>query len=292
MPVSHPCSWGSGKHLKGLSRLSKTFCPGLNYITWHAGTIPWGCAAYSISLCREQEPAEPLRDGLCCQAQQPRDCPSVAGPRVSCPNQPPAWLAAMPSPFQPAALPSSPSLDVCPFPSTSTPLEASPSAALTTFPEERFTFSNVPSAGQTPTSQRRAPKRSLRPHFSPVLAAPVAIAFMGHGWKVRLRHLGLPHAPQVQEYPTSIPRIPQVCSLQFLLPLELSPCESDPSQAHTGSCCGAALREVSHWCKMLFKVMKMSNFPAYSNPSWVAPSPCIYFKYFVMASQIAGNRLI
>lgn len=127
---------------------------------------------------------------------------------------------------------SRPSLDVCPFLSTSTPLESQPfCCAYASHPKSGVPSPTSLSEGKLlppPTSQcssplHSTPRLSLRPRFSPVLAGLVAIAFVGHGQRMRSQHLGLPLAwplaPQVRGQ-TQLPlHTPGPSSCSFCCPL-------------------------------------------------------------------------
>lgn len=54
---------GLGSIARGLLRLSKTTNPGRNCITWCTGNIPWGCAAYFISVLRAGACGSPQASG-------------------------------------------------------------------------------------------------------------------------------------------------------------------------------------------------------------------------------------
>ena len=178
MASAHPGRPGS--IARGLSRLRKTISPGLNCITWCPGNIPWGCAAYFISVLRAGAGGSPWASGagmgFACStnpaALLPGTAawghPSAAGRGATGPNQP--WHGRLrctaPSPSSgmaaPAPLTSSPSLDARPFLSTSTPLESQPfCCAYASLPK-----SDVPSPTSfcegklllPPTSQRSSPQ--------------------------------------------------------------------------------------------------------------------------------------
>lgn len=185
-------------------------------------------------------------------------CPSGAGQGATCPNQP--WHSQLhrtaPSPSggvaAPAPLTSRPSLDVCPFLSTSTPLESQPfCCAYASLPKSGVPSPTSLSEGKLlppPTSQcssplHGAPRLSLRPRFSPVLAGLVAIAFVGHGQRMKSQHLGLPLAwplaPQVRGQ-TQLPlHTPGPSSYSFCCPLssaesareDRAPCGLTPALA-------------------------------------------------------------
>lgn len=231
-----PAPGGPGSVARGLSRLSKTISPGLNCITLRTGNIPWGCAAYFISVLRAGACGSPRASGtgmgFACSTNPAallpgaaaRGCSPVAGRGAACPNQP--WhgrCIARPLPRAVEWLllrlsPPAPVSTCAHFFLHQHLLKASPSAVLT-HPSQRamyrlqhhFTRANScrlprPSA---PLCRHSAPGLSLRPRFSPVLAAPVAVAFVGHRQRMRSQHLGLPLgwplAPQVGVNPHQLP---------------------------------------------------------------------------------------
>lgn len=166
-----PAPRGLRSIARGLLRPSKIISPGLNCITRRTGNIPWGCAAYFISVLRAGA-CDPLGPAVRGWALQPRHSSPGSSlrrrTRVRLPEPALARPAASRSPFPEQRSGCSRASHLQPqfrrVPVSFYINTSWKSALLLCFrisPEERCTFSDIPLRGHVPlppTSQRSSPR--------------------------------------------------------------------------------------------------------------------------------------